>query len=312
ADNTFNSVTYGAVTTTKLRVVLQSGAASVGVIQWVVDSVGEATMSMQTASTVPGMHTQPTLISGQQTTSSATFTNTGKAAVSDVDLTMHVPSGWAMTATASTTFSSVAPGQTETTTWDVTPPVTASGASELVVDATYSSPQDPSGKISADQWVTSQEPLPLPPGSTDLALTATASASYASPWTTVAAINNGIYPVQSSDDNDLTPYWGTWPETGTQWIELDWAQPVTTDGSSVYFADDGGGLQLPASWQVQYWDGSAFVAVPGPSAYPIADNTFNSVTYGAVTTTKLRVVLQSGAASVGVIQWVVDSAPGGS
>ena len=71
--------------------------------------------------------------------------------------------------------------------------------------------------------MTTQKPLPLPPGSTDLALTATASASYSSPWTTVSAVNNGIYPIQSSDDNDLTPYWGTWPETGQQWVELDWS-----------------------------------------------------------------------------------------
>ncbi|MGH9105001.1 MAG: NEW3 domain-containing protein, partial [Acidimicrobiales bacterium] len=151
-------------------------------------------VSVDVASTVPGAHAQPLLVAGQQTTASATFTNTGETAVSDVDLTMQAPSGWALTATASTTFSSVAPGQTEKTTWDVTPPVTASGGNGLVVTAAYTAPYGASGTVSAEQWVISQKPLPLPPGSTDLALTATASASYASPWTTVAAINNGIYP----------------------------------------------------------------------------------------------------------------------
>ena len=82
-----------------------------------------------------------------------------------------------------------------------------------------------------EQWVSAQKPLPLPAGATDLALTATASASYTSPWTTITAINNGIYPIQSSDDTDLTPYWGTWPEGGTQWMELDWTPPITTNGS---------------------------------------------------------------------------------
>ena len=115
-----------------------------------------------------------------------------------------------------------------------------------------------------------QRPLPLPPGATDLALTATPSASYTSPWTTITAINNGIYPIQSSDDNDLTPYWGTWPMAGSQYMELDWSQPVTTNASSVYFADDGGGLQLPASWVVQYWNGTQFVDVTGASSYPEA------------------------------------------
>ncbi|HTV99107.1 MAG TPA: xylosidase, partial [Streptosporangiaceae bacterium] len=143
------------------------------------------------------------------------------------------------------------------------------------------------------------------------ALTATPSASYTSPWTTITAINNGIYPIQSSDDNDLTPYWGTWPMAGSEYMELDWSQPVTTNGSSVYFADDGGGLQLPASWVVQYWNGTQFVDVTGASGYPEADNTFNQVTFDPVTTTKLRVVMQSAptAGGVGAIQWVVPSIP---
>jgi hypothetical protein len=85
-------------------------------------------------------------------------------------------------------------------------------------------------------------------------------------------------------------------------VELDWTSPVTTNGSDVYFADDGGGLWLPASWTVRYWNGSAFVDVPDPGGYPSADNTFNHVSFGSITTTKLRVVMQSGLASLGVIQ----------
>jgi hypothetical protein len=51
-----------------------------------------------------------------------------------------------------------------------------------------------------------------------------------------------------------------------------------------------------------------FADVPSPGSYPIADNAFNTVTFGTVTTTRLRVVLQSGQGSVGIIQWVADSA----
>lgn len=79
------------------------------------------------------------------------------------------------------------------------------GGNGLVADVTYSAPDNVSGTVSSEQWVIAQKPLPLPLGAVDLALTATASASYTSPWTTVSAINNGIYSIQSSDDNDLTP-----------------------------------------------------------------------------------------------------------
>ena len=51
-------------------------------------------------------------------------------------------------------------------------------------------------------------------------------------------------------------------------MELDWSQPITTNSSSVYFADDGGGLGLPASWTVQYWDGSGVRRCDEPEQLP--------------------------------------------
>ncbi len=297
---------YDAATHT---VTLSPGRGS-AVIQ--LGNAARPSVAVQVASTVPGQHTQPTLTAGIATTATGTITNNGHTDLRNVTLTPHAPQGWTVTATSATSFGTVAPGTAKTATWSVTPPADENGSDGLVVSASYEAGFGTAGSASAEQWMHIQRPLPLPPGATDLALTATPSASYTSPWTTVTAINNGIYPVQSNDDNDLTPYWGTWPEAGSQYMELDWSQPVTTNGSSVYFADDGGGLQLPASWTVQYWNGSAFVNVSDPSSYPEADNTFNQVTFDPVTTTKLRVVMQAAATAggVGAIQWVVPSIPG--
>ena len=266
-------------------------------------------VGVQVASTAPGQHTLPTLTSGQQTTATATVTNTGSTTIRNVTVTASTPSGWTAQATSPTTFTAIGPGQAQTVTWSVTPPDDANGGAGVVVSMAYTAPANASGSVSAEQWVDVQRPLPLPPGATDLALTASPSASYTSPWEHVTAINDGVYPTSSNDSQDIR--WGCWPETGTQWIELDWTQPITTNGSSVYFLDDGGGVRLPASWVVQYWNGSAWVDVsnPSPSTYPAADNTFNGVSFDPVTTTKLRVSLQSGLGSVGVIQWVVPSIP---
>jgi hypothetical protein len=60
---------------------------------------------------------------------------------------------------------------------------------------------------------------------------------------------------------------------------------------------------------VQYWKCSAFADVPDPGACPAAGNTFNHVSFGSVTTTKLRLVMVSGLTSVSVIQWVVLGIP---
>jgi hypothetical protein len=266
-------------------------------------------LTVSVASTVPGQHAQPALTSGTQTTATTTITNTGHTTLGNVRLSLTTPAGWTSSASATTpaTISTLAPGKTATVTWNVTPPASANGGAGIVLTAAYDAPDNASGTVSAEQWVKVQRPLPLPAGATDLALNATPSASYTSPWEHVTAINDGIYPTSSNDSQDIR--WGTWPQTGQQWIELDWSAPVTTNGSDVYFLDDGGGVRLPASWTVQYWNGSAFVDVANPSSYPIADDTFNHVTFDSVTTTKLRVVLQSGQGSVGVIQWVVPSIP---
>ncbi|HEY1566847.1 MAG TPA: NEW3 domain-containing protein [Solirubrobacteraceae bacterium] len=270
-------------------------------------------LSVSVQSTAPGQHSQPALNPGVQTTASSSITNTGAIAITNVKLNVDAPTGWTSSATTPAAFNAIAPGQTKTVTWNITPPadMTApTSANGVTVDASYNAPDAASGSVTAEQWVTVEKPLPLPPGSTDLALTATPSASYASPWTTVTGINSGLFPVQSNDDNDLTPYWGDWPMTGTHWIELDWSAPITTDSSELYFADDGGGLLAPSSWVVQYWNGSDWVNVGDQSGDPSQLNQFNDVTFDSVTTTKLRVSMQgTGTASVGVVQWVVPSIP---
>ncbi|HEX9339145.1 MAG TPA: NEW3 domain-containing protein, partial [Pseudonocardiaceae bacterium] len=241
------------------------------------------TVGLDVASTVPGQHTRPALTAGTPTTASATFTNTGQDTLGNVRLNLPAPAGWTVTPSTTTAFPGVAPGQTVTATWAVTPPATMNGSNGLRVAADYAAPDSGAfGSVSALRWVDVRRPLPLPPGSTNLAPSATPSASYTSPWENVTAINDGIYPTSSNDSQDLR--WGTWPMQGTQWIELDWTTPVTANGGAVYFLDDGGGVRLPASWTVQYWNGSAFVDVPNPSGYPIADDGFNSVTFDPVTT----------------------------
>ena len=60
---------------------------------------------------------------------------------------------------------------------------------------------------------------------------------------------------------------------------------------------------MPSSWKLQSWNGSAYVDVAGSSGYPIAVNQYNNVTFTAVSTTRLRVLIQSnGTNSVGLLE----------
>ncbi|MFC8848286.1 MULTISPECIES: discoidin domain-containing protein [unclassified Micromonospora] len=141
---------------------------------------------------------------------------------------------------------------------------------------------------------------PGPGPATNLAATATPSASYTSPWESVAALNDSVDPPSSNDT--VNPRWGTWPNAGEQWGELTWGSAQTLRSAQVYFFDDNGGVRLPASWKLQYWTGTAYADVPGASGYPVAINQYNQVTFPAVATTRLRVLLQSGSDSVGLLE----------
>ncbi|MFF5522985.1 discoidin domain-containing protein [Streptomyces coeruleorubidus] len=135
----------------------------------------------------------------------------------------------------------------------------------------------------------------------NLASSATASASYTSPWESVTAVNDGVDP--PSSDDTVNPRWGTWPESGQQWAELTWPSAKTLNKAEVYFFDDDQGIDLPASWKLQYWNGGAYVDVPGASTYPVAKNRYNTVTFTATNTTRLRVQLTSnGTNSVGLLE----------
>jgi guanyl-specific ribonuclease Sa len=268
-------------------------------------------VAVTTTSTATGTHTQPLLIDGLTSHTTASFRNTGHTTLRNVAVTLNAPSGWTVAATSGTGFSSVAPGQTVTSTWDVTPTAKADGGYGLVASASYEAPEAASGTASAEQWTRAQPQFPLPAGTSDVALSATATASYGSPWTSVSAVNDGIYPPRSYDTAD--PYWGTWPEQGTQWLQLAWTSARAFSGASVYFWSDGSGVMPPASWKIQYLTSAGTWAdVTGASSYGVALNQFNTVTFDPVSTTELRAVFDTGYTgtctgschAVGVLQWV--------
>jgi hypothetical protein len=145
-----------------------------------------------------------------------------------------------------------------------------------------------------------------PPNSGNLALSATPSASYVSAWESLSALNNGGTPSSSADRSNLV--YGNWPQQGTQWIEYQWPSARSISRVGTYWFDDDQGIDLPASCQVQYWNGSAYVPVPGQSACGVAGNTENITTFTSVSTTRLRLSITSKPnLSTGVLEWKAQS-----
>ena len=144
-------------------------------------------------------------------------------------------------------------------------------------------------------------------GAVNLAPVATASAAYVSGDTSVAALNDGFTPHNSRDNRRGS--FGNWPRTGTQWVEYDWSQPISTKQIEVYWWDDHQGVRLPQACRVKYWDGQRFIAVNHANGLGVAGDRFNLTTFDEVTTAKLRLEMDGTENfSTGILEWrVLDS-----
>ena len=141
----------------------------------------------------------------------------------------------------------------------------------------------------------------------NLALIAKSSTSYVSPHETITALNDGSEPNDSNDKSHGA--YGNWPRTGTQWVQYEWSQPISTRRMEVYWFDDGGGVRVPKACRLLSWDGHGFVPVNDAAGLGLVKDKFNPTTFPEVTTTKLRLEIDSeGRASTGLLEWrIYDS-----
>ena len=144
------------------------------------------------------------------------------------------------------------------------------------------------------------------PSGANLAVVAKASSSYVSGDTTLAALSDGHDPRNSRDRSKRS--YGNWPRRGTQWVQYEWDRPVSTRKIDVYWWGDGRGVHLPKACRLLYWDGKRFVAAGKASGLGVAKDRFNTTTFDEVTTTKLRLEIDSATGSTGILDWrVYDS-----
>ncbi|MBW3553196.1 MAG: family 43 glycosylhydrolase [Gemmatimonadetes bacterium] len=156
--------------------------------------------------------------------------------------------------------------------------------------------------------------VPVP--TDDASLSATVTCSYTSPWERCEALSSGPEPASSDMPGpNLGTRWGTWPETGPQWIEYAWDHPVRLHSSEIYWFQDTpdteeGGVKRPASWSIHYWNGEGWAPVPGADpAYGVALDRYNRTAFDPVTTSRIRALVQprADAEGVGALRWKVFS-----
>jgi len=145
------------------------------------------------------------------------------------------------------------------------------------------------------------------PAAANLAVVATSSSSSVSGDTRNEALNDGSNPRSSRGDRRGT--YGNWPRTGTQWVQYDWSQPISTKQIEVYWWDDQQGVRLPKASRLKYWDGKEFVLVANGDGLGVEGNKFNVTTFDEITTSKLRLEIDGdGEYFTGILEWrVLDS-----
>ena len=127
----------------------------------------------------------------------------------------------------------------------------------------------------------------------------------------IKALNDGIVR-----PNPLPPdMWGSWTphNPASQWIQYEWAKPVTLDGSRIMFWSDHRqganiGVAPPAAWHLEYRSGDEWRPVANASGYPTTMGSFVDVKFDRVTTRCLRAVFDASGdgqqhAGVAVQEW---------
>lgn len=132
--------------------------------------------------------------------------------------------------------------------------------------------------------------------------TPTAFASYVNPGDRVDNVNDGQNFYLDVPNTRWTTY--NADSTQEQHIGVDFGLPTPISDVRMFTYDDGGGVQKPDDYTLQYWTGDAWADVPGvvkSPGQPVGD-AMNRMTFPEIETTKIRIVFPPRNVAVGVTE----------
>ncbi|HWE95922.1 MAG TPA: discoidin domain-containing protein [Tepidisphaeraceae bacterium] len=122
------------------------------------------------------------------------------------------------------------------------------------------------------------------------------SASFTSRFDDVKEANDGKVVFSPGPHNRWTAYESP---NKSDWLQIDFGAEKTVGRVELYLYDDHGGVQAPASYQIQFQAGEEWKDVPNQKKSPAspAGGKVNAVTFPAVKASKIRVVFEHRAPS---------------
>jgi hypothetical protein len=97
---------------------------------------------------------------------------------------------------------------------------------------------------------------------------------------------------------------------GTEWVSYRFPRPRRLGAAAVYWFDDTGrgGCRVPAEWRLLWRDGTDWrpVRLTGNATFATKPDTFNRVTFEAVTARELKLEVKlKPEYSGGILEWTV-------
>ena len=135
----------------------------------------------------------------------------------------------------------------------------------------------------------------------NLARSATITTSYVSGWENLNSVNDGFSPAGSHDRSH--GIYGNYSTNNTfQWIQYEWPKRYKLNSTEIYWFTDDGGLLIPDSASIEYWDGNSWLKA---GALGVEKDKFNFLPLNGIVTSKVRVLMKNSSQSTAVIEWKV-------
>jgi len=132
-----------------------------------------------------------------------------------------------------------------------------------------------------------------------------ASASFTSRFDRVERVNDGGVNFAPNPPDRWTSFESPNP---TDWVEIDLGAPKVVSRVELAIYDDRGGVQTPADYRVEIWDGAAWRPAARPRRTPEqpAGGQYNDVRFDRVETARVRILLvHRGAARSGLSELLI-------
>ncbi|TDO28998.1 glycoside hydrolase family 127 protein [Sediminibacterium goheungense] len=146
-----------------------------------------------------------------------------------------------------------------------------------------------------------------PTGKPNLALVAKVSSSRGGFG--VEGLNDQKTPVNTANNRGFNNN-NNRPPRANIWVQYEWQEPVTTSEVALFWWNFNNNVRLPEQYRISYWNGTAFVPVENAQGMGKENNQLNTTSFKEITTTRMRIDLDSADRGVTtLLEWVVNKSP---